>query len=185
MQHRNSRKGFTLIELLITIGLTTLLSTLVIAYSNASRQQTTLYIEGSKIAQTILRAKTLAISTYNQSVVPCGYGVEIDYSANEYALFSYDDGTPSCSTIQSPGAVIGAAQKTELNRFSLQRGFIFDQAPLDSLTNVLFLPPAPRTLISLDAQGNVGASPGRIYITAPGSSSRVPVTVNVNGQVTF
>ena len=177
--NRSSIRGFTLIELLVTISLTALLSSLVIGYSHVSRDQVTLFVEASKIAQTILRAKSLAISTYNQPTVPCGYGVEVDYLATDptYALFSYDN--PTC-VINS----ITPAEKTEISRFSISTGLTLQIRP-DSLRNVIFMPPTPNTLLSSDPAGSLTSGPVSIYLSTKDFSKRTPITVTKNGQVTF
>ncbi|RJP45623.1 hypothetical protein C4587_00530 [Candidatus Parcubacteria bacterium] len=178
MRHLRRRTGLSLIELLVTISLTTLLSSLVIAYSNIGRRQVTLSVEASKIAQTVLRAKALAISTYNQPIVPCGYGVEVDYALNTYALYSYD--APSCSSIAS----VNPVQKMQIERSGLSPGLVFELRP-DSLRDVIFLPPDPRTLLSVDPAGSFTNSPAVVYMKTVDGLASAAVTVNVNGQVTF
>src|SRR3989344_3199887 len=85
------RRAFTLIEILVVISVITMLSAFVLTYNATSRNQVALRIEQAELVQTISRAKSLALATYNKPEVPCGYGVYINYSENNYAIFSYDD----------------------------------------------------------------------------------------------
>ncbi|RJQ28888.1 prepilin-type N-terminal cleavage/methylation domain-containing protein [Candidatus Parcubacteria bacterium] len=180
MRNLGFRKGLTLLELLVTISLTTLLSSLVISYGHVGRQQVSLYVEASKVAQLILRAKALAVTTYNQPIVPCGYGVEVDYARGVYTLFSYD--VPNCNVIALTG--INSVNKTPLTSVSVQAGLML-QLGLDSLRDVLFLPPNPTTLVSTDSSGAIGSRPGKVYLQTPNASANATIVVTQTGEVSF
>ena len=176
----HDRQGFTLVELLVTVSITALLSSFVIVYTSRGRAQTTLFVEQAKVGQVIIRAKSLAISTYDSATSLCGYGVHFDIPAGTYALFSYT--ASHCAQISSIDPTDAAAY-AELQRFSLPKALIFEQSP-DSLQDVFFLPPDPTTFVW---SGGVllASGSGAVRVkTADNVYLRV-VQVSTAGQVSF
>lgn len=165
-----------MIELIVVVGITVLLSSLVLLYGSVGRQQVSLMVEAVKITQVISRAKSLAVATYTDSLSSvCGYGVYFDYSGRKYSIRRYQL-LPNC-TVPIAIGVSFSVQEFELEKdISWQDG----AARVD---NVVFLPPEPRTLLfsggSLLGEGIAG----RVYI-AGGGASRV-ITVSPAGQITF
>ena len=179
-------EGFTIIELLVVIGVVILLLGCLILYSGASRNQVALYVEEAKIAQIILRSKTLSISTFGNPSVPCGYGVEINQAAKTYSLFSYD--VPDCSTISNID--INDPSKYKLvQSFKLPNGVVFQGCPAgggERLDYVLFIPPDPKTLVWVDGYPTpTAAGSGKIYLATADCSANIAVTVSTAGQVSF
>lgn len=180
-RQRNQVWGFTLLELLIVVSITALLSSYAILYTATGRQQVALYVEASKITQTVLKSKSLAIATYANPAAPvCGYGVRVDSGASAYALFSYN--APDCSSIPSIDFA-DASKYTELERFSLAPGLAFQtgSTPLDA---VLFVPPDPETLLWSGGTPLQSGS-GFISIQTRDGLASVRVGVSTAGQVTF
>src|SRR5206468_841965 len=99
--------GFTILEILVVIGITLMISALAITYKSQSQRQVSLYVETQRVVELILRAKSLAVSTYKDpntvsdpTLVACGYGIDINYASNTYSLFSYKIPTGgNCSAI--------------------------------------------------------------------------------------
>jgi len=205
------RKGFTLLEMLIVIGISGMLSAIAIVYSSVARNQVALSVETAKIADVILSAKSLAITTYAQGGVgtACGYGAAFNVAANTYSVFAYEpkdyppehDAAPPCpdNTI----AELSPIHTDEMVQYSpstwntpLANGVKFeDGGSGDDLYVVLFYPPNPDTFISRDAPGGapqtfldpavVNPVTSKVYlITADGSASAA-ISVNGAGQVTF
>lgn len=181
-------RGFTLIETLIVVAIITVVSAYAIMWSSVGRRQTILGLETQKIAESILRAKSLAIATFNSPLSTCGYGVEIDYQNQAYSLFGYATSTsqPNCSDIN----VIGSQNRTyfpgESRKVDPSVRLVGSRP--DALTVVLFVPPDPRTLISANAAGFVGAGPARIYLqTVDEPPARIykEIFVSMVGQVDF
>lgn len=193
--------GFTLIELLVVISFTAILSSMMIVYGTSGREQTTLEVEKTKLVQVIARAKSLSISTFGRTQVPCGYGVAFN-SASEnqsYVLFRYDIlGEPEC--LNKDGELITEIPQVVFHNPSMPfddsvvRYEILDGFPLprelylsggpDSILFVFFVPPDPTTLI-FTASGNQ-ASEAMIRIAGrsrPGLASTI--TVTKSGQVSF
>lgn len=178
MRRTSRRKGFTLIETLIVIAITALLSSFVLTYTSTSREQVALYVEQSKISQTILRAKSLTLSTYNQPAIPCGYGVRIDYDMGIYELFSY--GAAPCSSV----SVIDPNLATRVRESRLPPQVRLGVKP-ESIEYVLFTPPDPKTSIWRRGAGAATSSDGIVFLQGTSGKSAVGIGVSFAGQVSF
>ena len=180
----NSRKGFTLVELIVVLGITMMLSSVLISYNSTSREQLSLYADQMKFIGTIFRAKSLSLSpslSSGGSSIICGYGIHVDYGAIQYSLFSCNmpQGT-NCQTIASPDAcdknVISISEANSKVRFISQGG-----AP--QLDDVLFIPPDPVTLIMSGGATSTDASV--VLQTVGGSLKSNPISINSAGLVDF
>jgi len=207
------KKGFTLIEILIVLAITSVLSGLAIVYSHVGQNQISLSIEESKIAQLILRAKELSIATYTANDATCAYGVQFNLANSSYSLFAYDSATSSgsgikatCPSVARTSAAIdaGAIGIYEQGSWQLHTAAgvsLIDPANLaaseasDTIQDILFYPPDPCTLISLDGATfqsvcNFGTnsnppSEAYIYLTTTDGSMQRTITVNPAGQVSL
>lgn len=197
-------KGFTLVEILIVIAIMGILSGIAIVYSHTGQNQISLSIEESKIAQLILEAKQLSVATYSADGSTCAYGVQFDYPSSTYSLFAYNSavsggGRPICPSIASTSAAIATSAIDEYAAGSWQIkvssgvALLNDGPASDTIQDILFYPPDPCTLISLDGKTfltdcMVGDNPpaeSNIYLsTSDGSLSRT-ITVNPAGQVSL
>jgi len=179
---RDVVRGFTLIEVLIVLAISVILTSVVLTYSASGRDQVYLGIQKAQLAQVISKAKSLAISTYNQPDVPCGYGVWFDYSdpkQGRYEIFRYK--ISPCSDIRNLGiAIKGAGYNSESkNQYLLPPNVNFGDGA-DRLDIVFFLPPDPKTFIwQLDNLKDAGG----VYLKT--SNASVKVGVNSAGQITF
>lgn len=180
-----ANSGFTLVELLVVIGITALLAGLLVLYGSTGRQQTILSIESTKISQLISRAKTLSISTYEDPSSPCGYGVRVDYSARTYALTSYKV-SPDCKSVASSSQSISIQSTETQNTFSLPAGVTFNSDPSlqNKIQDVFFVPPDPKTVISVGG-GLLRDITGYIYLTTADGSATRRISVNASGQITY
>src|SRR4051812_45988820 len=86
------KKGFTLVEVMVVVGVTAMLAGVILVYNSSTRSQILLSTEKVKLTQVVLRAKSLAISTYSDETLSCGYGIAIDPSARTYTLVRYSFG---------------------------------------------------------------------------------------------
>lgn len=149
-----------------------------LTFSGRGRQQVALSVEANKVSQFILRAKSLAVSTYDQPDRPCGYGVNVDYAAKRYVLFGY--APPDCEDMEE----IIPAYARVLDRFSFDTNLLVGENP-DSLVAVLFVPPAPSTLIEVFARPGFSNESAKVYLQTLDGSAGLPVGVSLAGQVTF
>jgi prepilin-type N-terminal cleavage/methylation domain-containing protein len=200
------KKGFTLIEILIVAAITAVLSGLAIVYSHVGQNQISLSIEESKVAQMILEAKELSIATYSQNSATCAYGVEFNLPGSTYSLFEYNSATstvpgtkPVCPSIASTSQEIDQSviQPYESGSWQIHTapGVVLvdpaDPVASDTIQDILFYPPDPCTLISLDGSSFKSSCdpsdnpPAESYVylsTSDGTISR-EITVNPAGQV--
>src|SRR5581483_5962861 len=141
-----------------------ILSSYMIIYGKVAQNQTTLYVDAARVAEVILRAKALALETYDNPGVAtsCGYGVRINYAQRSYTLFSYEPaGAPaSCGSI----ATIASANRKTISSFSLNPITTFGPGN-NNMYAVLFVPPNPTVLISDASNFRVGSAPGVVYLT--------------------
>ena len=173
--------GFTLIELLIVVAITALLSSFMLVYQSTGRQQVSLYVEKSKIAQFVLKSKSLAIATYIDPSSPvCGFGVHFDYAVSTYALFSYN--APNCNAISFIDTTDSANYKV-FESFPLAQGLSFKDG-VGKLDHVFFIPPDPTTLI-WSGGVLVGSGSGNIYVATTDGTASITITVSTAGQVAF
>lgn len=180
------RRGLTILELLVVMGITAMLSALVISYGFVGREQTALSIETVKIAQVIARAKSLSVST----LIPesgggevCGYGVRFDAAAGRYVLVGFRP-DPNCSMLGEP------ADTFEVERFSLsillEVGNSVGVIPNDQISSIYFLPPDPVVYSSQWAPGSfAGHQGGKIYLKTKSGGSAKEISVNGSGQISF
>lgn len=148
-----------------------------LTYTSTSRDQVALYVEEAKLAQNISRAKSLAIATFNRPEVPCGYGVGIDYDAATYSLFSYN--VADCSTITA----LNPGNKEAVSSFDLPPNVRFATPGSESIEDVLFLPPEPRTWIW--HAGAISTSTRGAIVLETAAGTTVTIEVGVGGQITF
>ncbi len=174
------KSGFTLIELLVSITVTALLSSFVIIYSSGTRAQTALSVERAKLTQVIVRAKSLALSTYGASAPPCGYGVHVDRSARAYELFTYT--AADCSQIPFIDPE-DAAHYRSLNRYLLPAPLAFEDGQ-NVMSEVLFVPPDPKTFV-WSGGALLQAGTGKIYLTTQDGAGHTSVQVSPAGQISF
>lgn len=180
-----SAQGFTLLEILVVTTVILLLSTVLILYSNTSRQQIAAFVEEVKISQLILRAKSLAITTYNQPVqVPCGYGFYIEYgNPGKYGIAKYD--ADDCSKVENTPPIWNYRDKSGVgigSEFTLNPNLLFEGG--SNLGDVVFFPPDPITKIfGKDGLPHFGTAKIRLK-TLDGSLTK-EIKVNPSGQVSF
>jgi len=177
--HR-SRAGFTLVELLVVIVVVTMLSVVMISYNSSSRAQLAVMVEEARIAQVLIRAKSLSVATYNQPSVPCGFGLHIDYARREYSLASYK--IPTCANL--PSATLSSIA-SNMEVFTLSPDLVFDrETDPATVHDVVFIPPQPSVLLS-NPSGLILSGTGFVHVRGKAGSATGDVSVNSAGQVTF
>lgn len=153
-------RGFTLIEMLVTLGIITMLSTMILAYSRQSESVADLIREGNRIVFEIQKAQSLSMlvlqeDSSNEKEV-CGWGIYIDKDnvpVEKFILF-----TDFCE--EFPNGDLKGNYKYDENQgekveeFNLLRRIeIFES----SINSIVFVPPEPKIKFSPDPVGEDSA----------------------------
>jgi prepilin-type N-terminal cleavage/methylation domain-containing protein len=198
MKNGLRRHGFTLIEVLVVVSVTLVLSgILLVGFGGKARSQNAVFVDAAKISEVILRAKALAISTYNIPPIPCGYGFQMHGiggpMGQKYSLIYYD--VPAndirCTDIENMPLATSSVRVLADNSgapqtFSMSPGS--NLAPgVDMLFYVLFVPPNPDTHIYFIAGNPVTNRPLSLYLMPTGGTFADIYTISVspNGQLTY
>ena len=186
------RKGFTLIEIMIVITVMSILAGALVIYNSSSRQQLVIYVEQAKIAQLVLRARALALSTFTAPNAPCGYGVYFDYANRTYSLFGYSE--RSCreiSQVNHDPTIRDPVYPDQMAYFVLEENKLNPQlkfgAGVERLEDILFVPPDPSTKIWLEGSGApiLSGGTGNIYLETVDGTSKLRLQVGTGGQISF
>ena len=195
-------RGFTLIEILVVVAVSAIVMGSFIAYNSASRAQIALSVEQAKIAQVILRAKSLTISSYTQDLgsppFRCGYGFSVDYPGRSYSLNRYEVSISThCDKIYAGEAGFeNISEVVQLEKYSLDSNLEFSSVVCkkglpcpppkisDELQDVLFIAPEPKTFLKVG--GVLSGGTAKIYLETKATPLRgATVSVNYVGQVGF
>ncbi len=211
---RNARLvgGFTLIEIAVTIGITAVLTTILIVYSGSSKKQVIFFKEQALLVKSVLRAREFALEAFQPSQDPgvpstretiCGWGfyADINSNANEYIIFR-DLSVTGCSSggndlAYTPGGVGGKSEAFEI--------FAIDPAakiscisyvktpgdpcedgippPQNKGLSVIFIPPDPQ--IGFDPQMPPSFTEAVVRLELADGSRKSDIRVGLNGQVNF
>jgi len=167
---------------MVVVTVTAILAGIILLYNSSSRAQIALFTEKVKVAQVMLRSKSLAISTYTSEDPPCGYGLYIEPSARSYSLIKYDPG--NCGELTSVDTDPSSREAAPSEHFTLPPSLTFETED-ENLRYVIFIPPDPRVLLA-DESGALLARPdGNIVLRSTNGAFRAVITVNTAGQVTF
>ncbi len=189
--------GFTLVELIVVIGITVFMASILISYSHRSGEQIILNTEKAKIAQTILRVKSLALAGFTQPAsapAPCAYVFSIDYSAVTFSISEYSPSYGCDNIFNAQNSIDDIA--TNPSRFKsistdqLNPEVKFPSSlPADHLTYLVFVPPEPKAIVFEDSRNmylNPDPSPKVIYLETLDGSLKTSISVNPStGQLTF
>ncbi|MFA5083926.1 MAG: prepilin-type N-terminal cleavage/methylation domain-containing protein [Candidatus Paceibacterota bacterium] len=166
-----NNKGFTVIEMLVVISVMVLLTSLLILYSRTGESQIILFRDQARLIAALNRAKFLSTQLYSAPESPCGFGVYFSQAENSFLIFR--DSAANCST--SDNIYSGADELFENYQLSPQVKF----GDL-TLTNIIFIPPDPETLIDNDPNKIEGI----ITLQNLNGSASLNVKVNNAGQIT-
>jgi prepilin-type N-terminal cleavage/methylation domain-containing protein len=140
-------KGFTLIEMLVTLGIVTMLSVMILAYSRQSESIANLVREGNRIVFEMQKAQSLSMlvlqeDSPNEKEV-CGWGIYIDKSnipVEKFILFAdFCEEFPGGELKGNNQYDEDQGEKTE--EIHLLRGIeIFET----NINSIVFVPPEPK-----------------------------------------
>jgi len=178
LNNSENESGFTIVELLVVFGVIMLLTTGFIFYNRASERQLILFKEQVKIVGVLNKVKSLAIATYGETTVPCGYGVHFE-APNKIIIFKEipaqaDD--LACLSVDGVYTAANLAEKQE--EILLDKTIKFKEL---QLRDILFIPPNP--LVIIDADFSKIEALIKIE-TLNGESERIIKVIN-SGQITI
>lgn len=179
------KAGFTLVEIMVVLAVTAMLSSLILVYNASTRETLRLFTEKARVAQLVLRAKSLAISTYTETgVTPCGYGLRFNRVTGSYALVAYRPA--SCRDRSRVDTSDDAYEVVQATTFELPSTIEFeDRGDAKDVSYIIFIPPDPAVLIARDDGSLVEDGLGRVAMRIKGRETDAIVTINAAGQVTF
>lgn len=171
------QKGFTLIEILVVLTILSFLTSILILYSRGGEGQILLFREQSKLVSDILRAKSLAIQTFQTQEKVCGYGIHFETAPyNNYVIFKEIKGADPDNPCGANNRRYDAGEEFEPTTNLEDYGINLDQA---TVSDVFFVPPDPK--IYFDSI--VAAGEARITLMASDGASSVAIIIGPGGQV--
>lgn len=171
-----------MVEIMVVVTVTAMLAGIVLLYNSSTRAQIALSTEKVKLTQVVLRAKSLALSTYGGADVPCGYGLSIDPSGRAYSLIRY--APDNCSELDHVNTDPESIAPIENGTYALPPSLAIDTAT-SSLRYVIFIPPDPRVLLADDTGTLMPGTSGTVTLVSQKGAYRATISLNTAGQVTF
>lgn len=166
-----ARRGFTLIETLVVLSVLTMMTSMLVLYNRTGERQILLLREKARLINTILRAKSLALTTVIEDEPACGYGVHIE--SDEY--FMYRDIAIDCST--SDWMYNDASDDVvEGSLVALDSALTISQR---DIVDIVFVPPDPRVFLN----GGDALPQGTLVLRSADQESNVTITINNAGQI--
>jgi len=173
----NKSAGFTLVELLVVLGVTILLSSLLIIYSHEGEKIGNIMRLRMQIVSDINRVKNLAIAVKDwNGQKTCGYGIYFDTDNNRYIIFTDLSIDCNASTHLRNGSdshdveIITVPQKFHLVDVNIQQ--------------VFFMPPNPTVFFNgLPAENPGSPSEASITFNYQDGSPAFVVYINSIGRV--
>ncbi|PIU98421.1 hypothetical protein COS61_01515 [Candidatus Wolfebacteria bacterium CG03_land_8_20_14_0_80_40_12] len=171
-----TNKSFTTIEVLVVIGVTSLITGILIIYNRASERQIILFRERAKIVSVLFRAKSLSTVAFGEAEVPCGYGAHFEQPRTFLIFKDLPGEDDDCSATDK--AYTSANPSEIFESFELDKTVSFETL---SFSDVLFIPPEPLVFITPPQEGQSQATIIIKTVTGQGSAS---VKINSAGQIT-
>jgi hypothetical protein len=198
MKHR---AGFTIIETLIVVGITVILSSILIVNSRSNKEQIAFFRSQSVLANSFLRAKAFSVETFQPAFQPCpgcaidvsptervcGWGIFFDKPAGKYILFR--DLAPGGGASQCASANGKYSPGEEFEIFTPDAGVVLDSicfVPSGTCTNranITFIPPDPS--VDFYDDGGKNTTDAQASVTLKIQSTGFSRTIHINraGQV--
>ncbi len=164
-------KGFTVIEMLVVISIIILLSSFLILYSRTGENQIVLFRDQSRVIVALNRAKSLSIQLFNTPQPACAFGVHFSQAESSFLIFR--DLSANCQNADH--VYTGPSELFE--KYQLSPKIKFGEL---ALTDIVFIPPDPKTLIDNDPNKTEAV----INLQTLDGNSSLKVKVNNAGQVT-
>jgi len=140
-----NNRGFTLIEVVVVSSVLVFLMSSIWLSGSLRENDFAAMINQEKLRLLITRAKSMTLSgVVPEGVISCGYGVRIE---RDRAFIFLDRGRCGISNNQIYDA--GEEAVGTVNNLILREGVFFESS-LGDITNIVFIPPDPQTIINAD-----------------------------------
>jgi|GEM_PF-1354111 len=174
-KEKNGRKGFTVIEMLVVVGITIILSGMMLGFNRSSEKTIALVTERERVMSILGTARSLALQRKNPGIglAACGYGVK--FSGNSIVtLFGINRDIASkvtnCSDLEA-----NFDNDTDVETFVLEK-----KAKTIGVTRIYFSSPyLDTTFFNPDP----GTFPAIITISIPGISAVSQIEVTSGGAI--
>lgn len=180
---RASTRGFTLIEMIVVIGITAIMSSILVGYSREGNRQLILTNTEAKLISLANRAKFLSIETFFENTgagsdgrIVCAYGVKVDRSARE--IFIFQDRASVCPANNEYDSGVDIRLNSELDSIRLDPASV-SMTDATNLNTVMFIPPDPDIIIN----NNTSNQSASVVIQLVGSSKSFKMSINKAGQI--
>lgn len=161
-KEKNDRRGFTVIEMLVVVGITIILSGMMLGFNRSSEKTIALVTERERVMSILGMARSLALQRKNPGVgFACGYGVK--FSGNSIELFGVIRG--ATSKVADCAALEATNEDTAVEIFTLEK-----KAIATGVTRIYFSSPYLNTKFFTPYPG---VFPAIITISIPGVASPV------------
>ncbi|MGB9848016.1 MAG: pilus assembly FimT family protein [Minisyncoccia bacterium] len=129
-------RGYTLVEILVVLGVSALLSGLLLVYSRQGEKIGEIMRVRAQIVSDINRVKNLAITAATwQGQLTCGYGIYFDVTNNQYIIF-----TDVSSNCDISSHLRNQAQTQDVEVIKVPQRFTLSNT---NVQEVFFMPPQP------------------------------------------
>ena len=173
-------RGFTIIEMLVTMGVLTLLTSMILTYSRRGESFTNLTREADRLIFNLNQVKNLSLLTLNQGSDQniCGWGIHFDATNNSYKIFR-----DFCNDNRNQ---YDSGEETET--ITLLKGIEIKT----NVGDIIFIPPEPRVKFinfTSDEEEDEEASDDdtsafiRMRLTGDKSKSYYRIRINLAGQI--
>lgn len=165
------KAGFTVLEMMVVISIMILLSSVLILYSRTGENQIVLFRDQSRLITGLNRAKSLSIQSFDVSSPSCAFGVHLSKAENAFLIFR--DLATDCQNADHIYTDSGELFESYQLSPRLKFGEI-------TLTDIVFIPPDPKTLIDNDSNKTEAA----IVLETLNGNTSLEVKINNVGQIT-
>lgn len=165
------RHGFTFIEILITLGVLTMLTSVLLLYGRVGERNVTLTREKAKVISQLLRAKSSSINAIITDEPICGYGIH--FEEQKYILFQDRGGDCQGSDF----SYTATDPEESVAEFNLPLGIHFSAM---TVRDIFFMPPDPRIFFD----GRMAQfEEARLTLAVSDNSSSVNIKITSAGQI--